>query len=545
MLADLFDFLVADEGAVQAGDASAARHIEHVALAQQLLAALFAQDGAAVDLRRDLEGDPGREVGLDGAGDDVHRRALRGHDKVDARRARHLGQTLDGAFDVLARDQHQVGHLVHDHDQIGHGLGTDLLALVDGAALFVEAGLDGAFEMLALFLSLAGALVVAGDVADAELGHPAIAVLHLAHGPLQGHDRLLGIGHDRRQQVRDAVIDRQLQHLGVDHDETALGGRVAIQDRQDHGVDPDRLARAGGARDQQVGHPRQVGDIGLAADGFAQRQRQQMALLVVFARGQKVAQEDGLALGVGQFDADGVAALDHADAAGAGRHGAGDVVRQGHDAAVLHAGRRHQLIQGDDGAGADLVDLAAHAEFLEHALQHLGVGLQRLLVDGAAALAGLGQNAQRRQLEAAFAREVEGLLVRVAAHGLGRLDRRDLGLGRTAGAGRGRGDGGGGRVLPRRGVGVRLIGVGLVIGGGDRSARGGRRAVGLHLVRLGQTVARLAGRGGGFGDGARRLARLGGFGRSGGAGLGALLGGPASGVGEVAQTQAHGIGQTP
>src|SRR5690606_12439155 len=146
---------------------------------------------------------------------------------------------------------------------------------------------------------------------------------------------------------------------------------------------------------------------------------------------------------------------------------------------------------------------------------------------------------------AALIGEVEGLLIGVAAHGLGRLDRRHLGLGRAAGAGRGRGDGGGRRVLPRRGIGVRLIGVGLVIGGGDRSGRDGRRAVGLHLVRLGRTVARLAGRGGGFGDGARGLARFGGLRRTGGAGLGPLLSGPAGGVGEVAQAQAHGVGQTP
>jgi len=31
-------------------DAPARRHVEHVALAQQLLGALFTQDGAAVDL---------------------------------------------------------------------------------------------------------------------------------------------------------------------------------------------------------------------------------------------------------------------------------------------------------------------------------------------------------------------------------------------------------------------------------------------------------------------------------------------------------------
>ena len=183
--------------------------------------------------------------------------------------------------------------------------------------------------MLALGQGLAGALVVAGDVAHAELGHAAIAVLHLAHRPFQGDDGLLGIGDDGGQQVRDAVIDAELQHLGVDHDEAAFGRAEPVQDRQDHGVDPDRLARAGGAGDQQVGHARQVGDIGLAADGLAQRQRQQVGRLVVFGRGQQVAQIDGLALGVGQFDADGVAALDHADAAGAGATWSGRCRRTG------------------------------------------------------------------------------------------------------------------------------------------------------------------------------------------------------------------------
>ena len=46
----LLDLAVADERAVHARDLAAAGHVEHVALAQQLLAALLAQDGAAVDL---------------------------------------------------------------------------------------------------------------------------------------------------------------------------------------------------------------------------------------------------------------------------------------------------------------------------------------------------------------------------------------------------------------------------------------------------------------------------------------------------------------
>ena len=106
-------------------------HVQHVALAEQLLGALFAENGAAVDLRGDLEGDAGREVGLDRAGDDVDRGALGGHDQMDAGRARHLGEALDRAFDVLAGDHHQVGHLVDDDDDIGHRRQVHRLALLD------------------------------------------------------------------------------------------------------------------------------------------------------------------------------------------------------------------------------------------------------------------------------------------------------------------------------------------------------------------------------------------------------------------------------
>src|SRR5262245_2752912 len=45
-LDDALDLAVGDEGAVDARDAAAVRHVEHVALAQQLLGTGLAQDGA-------------------------------------------------------------------------------------------------------------------------------------------------------------------------------------------------------------------------------------------------------------------------------------------------------------------------------------------------------------------------------------------------------------------------------------------------------------------------------------------------------------------
>src|SRR6266702_2036521 len=70
----LFNLFIRDEGSVHAADASASGHIEHVALSEQLLGAHFAQNGAAVDLRSDLERDTGWKIRLDGRRQGYRRR---------------------------------------------------------------------------------------------------------------------------------------------------------------------------------------------------------------------------------------------------------------------------------------------------------------------------------------------------------------------------------------------------------------------------------------------------------------------------------------
>ena len=88
---------------------------------------------------------------------------------------------------------------------------------------------------------------------------------------------------------------------------------------------------------------------------------------------------DHLALGVGQFDADHVAARHGGDARRDSAHRARDVVGQTDDAAGLDARRRFQLVHRDDRAGADLGDLALHAEIVEHGFQQPRILLQRFL----------------------------------------------------------------------------------------------------------------------------------------------------------------------
>ena len=320
--------------------------------------------------------------------------------------------------------------------------GWKLLGLEDRlAGLLVEAGLHGAGEGLAAVERVLHAGVVAVDVADAHLGHLAVALLHLGDDPFQGDDGLLRVGDHGGEEVRDAVVDGELEHLRVDHDQPALGGRELVEEAQDHGVDGDRLARAGGAGDEEVRHAGEVGDDGLAADVLAEREGQGVGAVAEALGGEDFAQEDVLAHLVGELDADDRAAGDGGAAAGQGGHRAGDVVGEADDAGGLEAGGGFELVHGDDGAGADRDDLAADAVVVEHGLEHAGVLLQRVAGevvadDGGGAL----QERQRRGAPGVGGVGVELELRLLLGAGAGALRQRAGAGGLDARLGRGVGE---------------------------------------------------------------------------------------------------------
>ena len=139
-------------------------------------------------------------------------------------------------------------------------------------------------------------------------------------------------------------------------------GVQPVEQAQDHGVDGDRLAGAGGAGDQQMRHAGEIDDHRLAADGLAEAERQLGLRVGVFVGRQHLAEIDLLALVVRQLDADGVAARHHGDARRQRAHRAGDVVGQPDHARRLDAGRGLELVERHHRAGPGVDDLAAHAE---------------------------------------------------------------------------------------------------------------------------------------------------------------------------------------
>ena len=193
---DVLHFLIAQEGAVQTLQATAAGLEQHVAAAQQVLGTGLVQDGARIMPRRDLERDAAGEVGLGQAGHHVHAGALGGQDHMDARGTGQLGQTHDAGLHLAGSRHHQVGQFVDDDDQIGQGLQIGQIR----RELTVVAG---------------QALIVGSHVAYAHAGHGLIALVHLMHGPVKSVLGFAHLRHHRMDQVRLIGVHGHFDALGV------------------------------------------------------------------------------------------------------------------------------------------------------------------------------------------------------------------------------------------------------------------------------------------------------------------------------------------
>ena len=225
---DRLDLVRRDKAALHAGGlALAERCIQHIALADQLFRAGRIQDDARLDLARYRKRDARRDVRLHDAGDDVRRGALGRYDQMHTRSARFLRNTADRGLDLLGCDHHQVSQLVDHNDDL-----RQHLILLGVAALL----------LLCLGLFRAHQVIIADQIAHLMVCEQLVAALHLADRPVERAGRLFRVGNDRDEQVRNAVVVAQLDHLRVDHDQPHFLGRGLIQNRDQHGVDAHGLA---------------------------------------------------------------------------------------------------------------------------------------------------------------------------------------------------------------------------------------------------------------------------------------------------------------
>ena len=379
----------------------------------------------------------------------------------------HLRQAADVILDVLGGGHHQVRQLIDDNDDLRHG---------------------------PKLLPRGGQTVIALQVAGAGGGEHLVAVEHLPDRPAQRAGGLFGVGDDRHQQMRNAVVAAQLHHLGVDHQQLNLLGRGLVQQADDDGIDADRLAAAGGAGDEQVRHFGQIRQADASGDILAQRDRKPAFGVDELLAVDDLPDGDGGDILVGDFDADGSLVGDgRFDTHPAGSQIQGDIIRQIGDAADLDPGGGLQLVPGDGRPAGNIHDAGLHTEAAQGIHQPVGVGAQLPL--GVAAAAGLGllQQVDRREgIDLLLRRRLHQHLLR------GLLLRRFAEVQQTV-------PGFSGRFAHHRAAadrpGDQVLDGGF--GGGGRRDRGSRRRRGSRLrhgghrlVRLGLKIVGTAGIGG-------------------------------------------------
>ena len=103
--------------------------------------------------------------------------------------------------------------------------------------------------------------------------------------------------------MRNAFVNRQLQHFRVDHDETNVFRLRLVKHAEDHGVHPNRFTRTGCSRHQQVRHFRQIGYHRIAGNIFTQHDGQRRRVFTELRVIQHFTQINGLPFFVRQFQA--------------------------------------------------------------------------------------------------------------------------------------------------------------------------------------------------------------------------------------------------
>ena len=270
-----------------------------------------------------------------------------------------LCDTTDGVLDLLARNHHEVGELIDDDDDL-----RQLLRLLILRNLrIIPHGHD--------------LLVVALEITGAALGELLIAIRHLGDRPVQRGGCLLRIGYDRNQQVRDAVVDGELHDLRIDHDHADILRLILEEEGHDQGVDADRLTGAGGTRDEQMRHLRDVGDDGLARDVLTDTERELRLRPLELGTAEHIPEINGRTVLVRHLDADRRLARNRCldtDIRRSETHL--DIVCERHDLRHLHTDLRLQLIARDGRTDGDIRNRDIDAEALQRLLEG-----QRVLAD--------------------------------------------------------------------------------------------------------------------------------------------------------------------
>ena len=169
----------------------------------------------------------------------------------------------------------------------------------------------------------------------------------------------------------NTFVNRHFKHLGVDHQQPHITRLGFVQQGKNHRIDAYRFARTCGASHQHMRHLGQVGNNRIATNVFTQAHGEHGFGLVINLRAQYLAQFDGLAFGVGQFQRHEVFTgnrFDHANGHQAQR--TGQVFGQVHNLRAFHARGRFNFIARDNRSRCCSQNTHFHTEIFQSFFNH-------------------------------------------------------------------------------------------------------------------------------------------------------------------------------
>ncbi len=213
-----------------------------------------------------------------------------------------LGNTGNQLFHLLADDHHHIGKLIDHHHNRRQVLQIRRRGLLGPRLVVLFRFEQRVFQRLSGLAGLIHLTVIAGQVANPQGGHQLVTPLHFPDAPAQAVGGVFHIGNDRGQQVRNALIDRQLQHLRVHQHQSYFVRRGFVQQAEQHHVHAHGFPRASGTRHQQVGHFGQIRHDGFAGDIVTQGHGEHGFGLGIHIRGQHFTQAHDFPVLVGNLN---------------------------------------------------------------------------------------------------------------------------------------------------------------------------------------------------------------------------------------------------
>ena len=255
-----------------------------------------------------------------------------------------LCQSHYGSLHIILCRHHQICQLVHDYHYLRH-------------------------HRQAFFF---GYRIVSLQIPYRMCGEFIVPPVHLHYAPVQGTGCLLRISHHRCHQVRDAVIDGKLHHLGVYHHKLHFIGSGLIQYAHYYGIDTYRLTCSRGSRYEHMRHLRDIEYHGLSGYILTYCKGDLRSCVTELIGHYEIVQHHRHCLGIGHLYAYGALARYgslYPDALCRKRKL--QVICQAHYPGNLHSRLREHLISCDRGTLAHISHRDIDPEALESVLKLL------------------------------------------------------------------------------------------------------------------------------------------------------------------------------